>query len=82
MQDGEGKSKEEKNCWWCIEEDCFTRVNGEVIKEYLEDMVIPDQVVIKKVESSGSKEEYVELQEEEYEDPDNNDNEESNSQVV
>ena len=90
MQNGEEKDKEEKEFWWSIEEECFTRVFSDEIRGYLENMVMdsyPDQVVVKKQESSGdeerpsSEEEDDELEEEENEneDIDNNDNKHSNS---
>ena len=82
MPDGEEKDKEEKKFWWSIETNCFTRVFGDEVQEYLEGMVMdsyPDQVVIKKEESSSSEEEEDELEEEEDEDIDNNDNKNTNS---
>ena len=84
MQYGEGKDKGEKIFLWSIEEDCFTKVFGDEVREYLEGMVMdsyPDQVVIKR-EGSSSIEEEEGLQEEDEvqeEDIDNNDNEKSNS---
>ena len=71
MQDGEEKDREEKKFWWSIEADCFTRLFGDEMWEYLEGMVMdsyPDQVVMKKEESSSSEEEQDELGEEENED--------------
>ena len=76
------REKTKKKFWWSIEADCFTRVFGDEMWEYLEGMVMdsyPDQVVIKKEESSSSEKEEDELEEEEDEDLDNNDNENSNS---
>ena len=93
MQDGEEKDQEEKKFWWSIETDCFTRVSCDEMQGYLENMVMdsyPDQVVIKKEESSGDElqeesssseegEEELEEEENENKDIDNNDNEKSNS---
>ena len=88
MKDSEEEDKEEKKFWWSIEEeDCFTRVFGDEVWDYLDSAVMdsyPDQVAIKKEECSGdelqeessSYEEEDELPEE---DIDNNGNETSNS---
>ena len=51
MPDGGEKDKEEKKFCWSIETDCFSRVFGDEVWEYLEGMVMDsyqDQVVIKK----------------------------------
>ena len=91
MPDGEEKEKEADKFWWSVETDCFTRMFGDETRGYLETMAMdsyPDQVVIKKEDSSGdelqegsslNEEEDDEPEEEGKEDIDNNDNESSNS---
>ena len=91
MPEGEEKEKEAKKFWWSVETDCFTRVFGDEMRGYLERLAMdmyPDQVVVKKGDSSGdelqedsssSEEEDDEPEEEGNEDVDNNVNESSNS---
>ena len=56
MPDGDGKDQEDAKFWWSVETDCFIRVFGDEMKAYLEMLtmsVYPDQVLIKKEDSSG-----------------------------
>ena len=90
---GEGKDKEAEKFWWCNEADTFTTVFSDEMQGYLKRMVMdsyPDQVVIKKEESSGNdlqdessssggEEDELEEEKNKNEDIDNNDNEHSNS---
>ena len=66
ITDAEETSKVVKKFWWTIEEDYFTHVYGDEMRDYLEAMVLdtyPDQVESKTEESSGNEEEDDELEE-------------------
>ena len=56
ISDGEENLHEDAKFWWSVETDCFTRVSGDEMKAYLDILTTsayPDQVVIKREESSG-----------------------------
>ena len=50
MPEGKEKEKEAARLWWSIEdEDCFTTVFAEKMKEYIENMIEdaqPDQIML------------------------------------
>ena len=86
MPEGKEKEKEAVKFWWCIEEeDCFTMVFGEEMKEYIKNMIKdaqPDQITIRPTENlegeqqdsiSGSEDE--EPEEHDTEEPEENKNE-------
>ena len=90
MEEGEEKDKEAEKFWWSVEdEDCFTQIYGEEMKDNIKRMIKdshPNEVVIMKAESSGdehqeesSSSEEDEPEENEDENVANNDNQNSNS---
>ena len=77
MPEGKAKEEEEAGFWWSIaDEDCFTMVFGEEIKEYIENMMEdakPDQIVLQPIENQESEQQQSMSEDEE---PEENDDEE------
>ena len=89
MPEGKAKEEEEARFWWSIaDEDCFTMVFGEEIKEYIENMMEdakPDQILLQPKENQESEQQQSMSEDEEPEENDieelENENDKENREI-